>query len=79
MPNDLIFVGGENGAISSKTTLLKQMLDNPEISFSVRDMPLPEALLFLFQTVGLQAALSDAVQELDATISISVQVCHCHH
>ena len=73
MPNDLIFVGGENGTISSKTALLKQMLDNPEISFSVREMPLPEALLFLFQTVGLQAALSDAVQELDATISISVQ------
>ena len=44
----LIFVGGENGAISPGTALLKQMMENPEIAFAVRDMPLPEALNFLF-------------------------------
>ena len=44
IPNDLIFVGGENGAISSKTALLKQMLENPEIAFAVQDMPLPEGV-----------------------------------
>ena len=73
IPNDLIFVGGENGAISSKTALLKQMLENPEIAFAVRDMPLPEALNFLFGSVGLQATMSESVIELDTTVTMSVQ------
>ena len=73
IPNDLIFVGGENGAISSKTALLKQMLENPEIAFAVRDMPLPEALNFLFGSVGLQATMSETVIELDTTVTMSVQ------
>ena len=73
IPNDLIFVGGENGAISSKTALLKQMLENPEIAFAVRDMPLPEALNFLFGSVGLQATMSESVIELDTSVTMSVQ------
>ena len=73
IPNDLIFVGGENGAISSKTALLKQMLENPEIAFAVRDMPLPEALNFLFGSVGLQATMSESVIDLDTTVTMSVQ------
>lgn len=73
IPNDLIFVGGENGAISSKTTLLKQVLDNPEIAFAVRDMPLAEALNFLFGSVGLQATMSESVINLDTNVTISVQ------
>ena len=72
VPNDLIFVGGENGTISSKTALLKQVLYNPEITFSVRDMPLSEALSFLFQTIGLQATMSESILQLDTTVSISV-------
>ena len=73
MPADLIFVGGENGTFSSKTAVIKQMMDNPEITFSVRQMPLPDALDFLFQTIGLQAAMSDAVIAKDVTVSLSVQ------
>ena len=73
IPNDLIFVGGENGAISSKTALLKQMLENPEIAFAVRDMPLPAALNFLFGSVGLQATMSESVIELDTAVTMSVQ------
>lgn len=73
IPNDLIFVGGENGAISSKTALLKQMLENPEIAFAVRDMPLPEALNFLFGSVGLQATMSESVIDLETNVSVSVQ------
>ena len=73
LPNDLIFVGGENGMISSKTALLKQMLDNPEIAFAVREMPMSEALSFLFGSVGLQATMSEDVLELDTTVTMSVQ------
>ena len=73
LPNDLIFVGGENGMISSKTALLKQMLDNPEIAFAVREMPMSEALSFLFGSVGLQATMSEDVLELETTVSMSVQ------
>ena len=72
VPNDLIFVGGENGTISSKTALLKQVLYDPEITFSVRDMPLSDALAFLFQTIGLQATLSQSILNLDTTVSLSV-------
>ena len=73
LPNDLIFVGGENGMISSKTALLKQMLDNPEIAFAVREMPMSEALSFLFGSVGLQATMSEDVLGLDTTVTMSVQ------
>ncbi len=73
LPNDLIFVGGENGMISSKTALLKQMLDNPEIAFAVREMPMSEALSFLFGSVGLQATMSEDVLELETTVTMSVQ------
>lgn len=72
VPNDLIFVGGENGTISSKTALLKQVLVNPDISFSVRNMPLSEALSFLFQTIGLQATISDSIASLDTKVSLTV-------
>jgi general secretion pathway protein D len=72
VPNDLIFVGGENGTISSKTALLKQVLVNPDISFSVRNMPLSEALSFLFQTIGLQATISDSIVSLDTKVSLTV-------
>ena len=73
LPNDLIFIGGENGLISSKTALLKRMLDNPEIAFAVRDMPLSEALSFLFGSIGLQATMSEGVLDLDKTVTMSVQ------
>lgn len=73
LPNDLIFIGGENGLISSKTALLKRMLDNPEIAFAVRDMPLSEALSFLFGSIGLQATMSESVMDLDTTVTMSVQ------
>ena len=59
--------------ISSKTALLKQMLDNPEIAFAVREMPMSEALSFLFGSVGLQATMSEDVLELDTTVTMSVQ------
>lgn len=73
LPNDLIFIGGENGLISSKTALLKRMLDNPEIAFAVRDMPLSEALSFLFGSIGLQATISEDVLDLDKSVTMSVQ------
>ena len=73
LPNDLVFIGGENGLISSKTALLKRMLDNPEIAFAVRDMPLSEALSFLFGSIGLQASMSEGVLDLDKTVTMSVQ------
>ena len=73
LPNDLIFIGGENGLISSKTALLKRMLDNPEIAFAVRDMPLSEALSFLFGSIGLQATMSESIMDLDTTVTMSVQ------
>ena len=73
VPNDLIFVGGKNGTFSSKTALLREMLDNPEITFSVRGMPLPDAMDFLFQTVGLQAAMSDDVLNSSILVSLSVE------
>ena len=73
LPNDLIFIGGENGLISSKTALLKRMLDNPEITFAVRDMPLSEALSFLFGAIGLQATMSEDVIGLDKSVTMSVQ------
>ena len=73
IPADLIFVGGENGTISSKTAILKQVVQNPEITFAVRDMPLGDALDFLFGTVGLQAAIADDVKTRNAQVTMSVQ------
>lgn len=73
LPSDLIFVGGENGTIGSKTAFLQRTFDNPEITFAVREMPLSEALSFLFGSIGLQASLSETVLELDTTVSMSVQ------
>jgi len=73
LPNDLIFVGGENGTITSKTAILKQGLQNPEISFSVRDMSLSDALDFLFQTVDLETANDDSIVNRDASVTMSVQ------
>ena len=73
LPSDLIFVGGNNGTIGSKTALLKTTFNNPEIVFSVRDMPLSEALSFLFGSAGLQATTSEAVINLEAKVSMSVQ------
>ena len=73
IPADLIFVGGENGTISSKTAILKQVVQNPEIAFAVRDMPLGDALDFLFGTVGLQATIADDVKTRNAQVTMSVQ------
>ncbi|MDB3892428.1 hypothetical protein N9368_04860 [Alphaproteobacteria bacterium] len=73
LPNDLVFVGGENGTFSSKTAILRQLLDNPVLSFSVREMPLPDAMDFLFQSIGLQAAMSDAILDSKITVTLSVE------
>lgn len=73
LPNDLIFVGGKNGTFSSKTALMRESLDNPVITFSVRGMPLPDAMDFLFKTVGLQAAMSDDVLASPILVSLSVE------
>ena len=73
MPNDLIFVGGENGTIASKTAILKQGVQNPEISFSVRDMRLGDALAFLFQSIGMEAAIADSITNRNAFVTMSVE------
>ena len=73
IPADLVFVGGENGTISSKTAILKQVVQNPEITFAVRDMPLGDALDFLFGTIGLQGAIADDVKNRNARVTMSVQ------
>ena len=73
LPNDLIFVGGENGTINSKTALLKQVLQNPEINFSVREMQLSDALGFLFQSVGLETAISSSIENRDSFVTMSIQ------
>jgi len=73
VPNDLVFVGGRNGTFSSKTALLKRQMENPVISFSVRGMPLADALQFLFSTIGLQATLSDDVLSSDNKVSITLE------
>jgi general secretion pathway protein D len=73
MPNDLVFIGGENGTFTSSTAILKQGVRNPEISFSVRDMHLGDALDFLFGTVGLEAAIADSITSRDAYVTMSVQ------
>ena len=44
IPADRICVGGEYGTSRSKTAILKQVVQNPEITFAVRDMPLGDAL-----------------------------------
>lgn len=73
MPNDLIFVGGKNGTVNSNTAILKRLLQNPEINFSVREMRLSDALAFLFQTVGLETAISGTVENRDTPVTLSIQ------
>ena len=73
MPNDLIFVGGKNGTVNSKTAILKRILQNPEINFSVREMRLSDALAFLFQTVGLETAISGTLENRDTPVTLSIQ------
>jgi type II secretory pathway component GspD/PulD (secretin) len=73
VPNDLVFVGGKNGTFSSKTVFLKQQMENPVISFSVRDMPLADAMQFLFSTIGLQVTMSDDVLNSSVKVSLSLE------
>ena len=73
VPNDLVFVGGKNGTFSSKTVFLKQQMQNPVISFSVRGMPLPDAVALLFSTIGLQATMSDDVLTSPIKVSLSLE------
>jgi len=73
MPNDLVFVGGKYGTFSSKTAFLKEQMENPVISYSVRGMPLADAMTFLFSTIGLQATMSDDVLVSPVRVSLSLE------
>ena len=73
MPNDLVFIGGENGTFTSSTAILKQGAQNPEISFSVREMQIGEALEFLFQTTGIDVVIDESITKRDAYVTMSIQ------
>jgi hypothetical protein len=73
MPNDLVFIGGENGTFTSSTAILKQGARNPEISFSVREMQIGDALEFLFQATGIDVVIDESISKRDAYVTMSIQ------
>ena len=73
IPADIVFVGGQNGSFASKTASIKGQLNNPIINFSVREMPLANAVDFLIKTIGLQAAMSEQIIDSDRLVTLSVE------
>lgn len=73
IPADIVFVGGKNGSFASKTASIKDQLNNPIINFSVREMPLANAVDFLIKTIGLQAAMSEQINDSDRLVTLSVE------
>ena len=74
IPTDLALMGNSTeGAVSSKIGVLRAQVNNPEIRISFTNLPLPDALRFITNTIDLQILMSSDVESSEQLVSINIQ------
>ena len=73
LPADVVLIGGQGSTLTSKTADLAAFIDDREISLSVRDIPLAEALGIIAGSMGLEYTISESLLTNDSSISLSLR------
>ena len=73
LPADLYLIGGRDSAFISKTAILADHVTDLEFNLSVRQIPLQDVLALVSQSIGVEFTLSQGVESLDRTVSLSVR------
>ena len=73
LPADMVLIGGAGSTLTSKTADLAAFIDDREISLSVRDIPLGEALGIIAASLGLEYTISESLATNPSNISVSLR------
>ena len=72
-PADVVLIGGDGSTFTSKTADLKNYVDDKQISLSVRNIPLSEALGIVASALNIEYTMSEDLVNQDRAVSISLR------
>ena len=73
LPADIYLIGGENSTFTSKISTLSDIVNDKDITLSVRDLPLQDALGIIAGSLGIEYSVSQGISAVDTSLSLSIQ------
>ena len=73
LPADVVLIGGAGSTFTSKTATLKKFVTDKDISLSVRDIPLEDAIGIVASSLGIEYTFSPNILAAPRSISLSLR------
>ena len=73
LPADIYLIGGADSTFTSKTATMGRFVSDKQISLAIRSLPLQDALGVIATSLGIEYTLSQALLEIDRTVSLSLK------
>ena len=73
LPADVVLIGGAGSTFTSKTATLKKFVTDKDISLSVRDIPLEDAIGIVASSLGIEYTFSPEIISTPRSISLSLR------